>query len=1103
MRQYQARIRREEKERIRIRIENLKVLGNEQKEIKKQQIARAIEAFNISKGVNVRYLSRVKAYYRRHGEDLNDNELILKLLNEFQPIPQPEDRGEVDNYPVKDESGIFHRLRLKVFRIYKNVLFTSDYIPLMARIYFKLAENVPNGFRFGCAINATLHNIVEDPKIHKGMRIYEPIVGEQPKTILKSSFINNVDEFIYQIAESPKLNEHSEKVYITNHFELFYFTEQGGGRPPLTPNGDRMQSLNLDDLKFKYEIYNPKTADNCGQLVLRQFNIKAKRGKMTIADLKSYKPPINVYDDINKINEDKHFILLRNNHFIICKERDHEKERLDKLKKRIDEQKTAKGKEKEQQRAEKLAEKRSDPQYVEEAKIRGQTTYLKKLLKGVKKQEEEHRIKIEDPKKYELLQGLKEQEKKEKLNYMKSNEYKAKRELKALKKTNLYNPLIYDLESYNEKRGEKYFQIPVITGTAEKIGDEIIFKYYEDDEGLKQFITMIKDSNYTHLIGFNSGKYDYLLIKNELIAQGANIEEFTKGANGVMRVNIKFDNGKTIIFVDLCNFTSGKLADNLENYNCETAKGEIDYPKISKWGSMGEAFKMELIEYLKSDCIGTYQLYEKLEEPYSTRGLIFLDLFTSSQGAKKIVNHFWKLGEFKIQKTTSRKIDNFYREAIYGGRCEVFKRKFKSEQYDRILLGDINYDDVDDYLRALDKNSQYPEAMAFNPYPTGDEIYTHFFKPDKLGIYKCKVEKPKNILYPVLPDKNNKQKATNYNLFDGEGVYTSIDIIQARKYGYKIKILYGYYWSESDYIFKDYINEFYEIKKNTPKGTPLYNLAKLMMNAVYGKMIQKDKNEKNFIFTTYEEYEEQRIKLPDTLGEWSGYCDTSEDIGKFIATFTYKEHEKKYTSKKSYIGAFILSYSKLEMYDMMTTCDPYYTDTDSLYTHNKYSDKFRMGEELGEFSDDHEGKIIRAIFSAKKLKYLEVLKPDYIYKSHSVEVGGEMVEIPLLDKKGKKIIDKDEQGNKRYNNNNKYIIKREFTGKGCDISKLTTKDFEDMAEGLEIENIRDFRMRRDLKNGEVEYIFNDTKILKMNDSNRYFINNDSLPLGHINIPIQD
>lgn len=1084
-RQRQARIRREEKDRIRNRIAELKELATRQRENDKQKLARAIQAFNIQKGVTCKYLSRVKAYFRRHGEDLTDEELKLKLINEYLPIPQAEDRGEVDNYPIKDESGKFHRLRLKVFRVYKEVLFTSDYIPLMARIYFKLAENVPNGFRFGCAINATLNMIVSNEKVFNNMAIYEPI-ERTTKIIIKSSFMTNIDDFILQIAESHKLDEHSEKVFITNYFELFFFSEQGGDDT----------KINIEDLKNKYEIYNPKTAENCGQLVLRQFNIKAKRGKMTIADLKSYNPPINVYNDIKEINDDKHFILLRDGHFIICKERDHEKERLDRLKKRIAEQKTAQGKEKEQQRAEKLAEKRKDPKYLEEAKIRGQNTFLKRIIKGAKQQQKEQKIKKDDPREYEILQGLKEQEKKEKLNYMKSNEYKAKRELKALKKTNLYNPIVYDLESYNEKRGDKYFQIPVITGTAEKIGNEIIFKYYEDEDGLNRFISMLKDSNYTHLIGFNSGKYDYLLIKNELIAQGANIEEFTKGANGVMRVNIKFDNGKTIIFVDLCNFTSGKLADNLENYNCETAKGEIDYPKISKWGSMGEAFKIELIEYLKSDCIGTYQLYEKLEEPYSTRGLIFLDLFTSSQGAKKIVNHFWKLGEFKIQKTTSRKIDNFYREAIYGGRCEVFKRKFKSEQYEKILLGDINYDDVDDYLRALDKNSQYPEAMAFNLYPTGDEIYTHFFKSDKLGIYKCYVEKPKNIKYPVLPDKNNKQKATNYNLFDGEGVYTSIDIIQARKYGYKIKILYGYYWSESDYIFKDYIDEFYEIKKNTPKGTPLYNLAKLMMNSVYGKMIQKDKNEKNFIFTTYEEYEAQRIKLPDYLGDWSGYCDNNEDVGKFIATFTYKEHEKKFTSKKSYIGAFILSYSKLEMYDMMTICDPYYTDTDSLYTHRKYSDKFRMGEELGEFSDDHEGKIIRAIFSAKKLKYLEVLKPDYIYK---LDDEGK----PLLDKKGKKIIDKDEQGNKRYNNNNKYIIKREYTGKGCDISKLTTKDFEDMAEGLEIENIRDFRMRRDLKNGEVEYIFNDTKILKMNDSNRYFINNDSLPLGHIDIPIQD
>jgi hypothetical protein len=142
------------------------------------------------------------------------------------------------------------------------------------------------------------------------------------------------------------------------------------------------------------------------------------------------------------------------------------------------------------------------------------------------------------------------------------------------------------------------------------------------------------------------------------------------------------------------------------------------------------------------------------------------------------------------------------------------------------------------------------------------------------------------------------------------------------------------------------------------------------------------------------------------------------------------------------------------MYDKITISNPYYTDTDSLYIDTKYSHLFKIGDELGEYSDDYKGKIIYASFMAKKLKYLEILQEDG-------------------------------------------TIKRSYTGKGCFVDTLTKKDFKDMIQEKEIVNVRPFKMVRNLKEGTVEYIKDDEKIIKMNDSNRVFEGNNSKPLGYL------
>jgi hypothetical protein len=72
-----------------------------------------------------------------------------------------------------------------------------------------------------------------------------------------------------------------------------------------------------------------------------------------------------------------------------------------------------------------------------------------------------------------------------------------------------------------------------------------------------------------------------------------------------------------------------------------------------------------------------------------------------------------------------------------------------------------------------------------------------------------------------------------------------------------------------------------------------------------------------------------------------------------------------------------------------------------------------------------------------------------------------------------------------------------MTGKGCFVDTLTKKDFKQMLKGLEIVNTRPFKMIRNLKNGTIEYKRDDQKIVAMNDSNRDFEGNTSLPKGFV------
>ena len=118
---------------------------------------------------------------------------------------------------------------------------------------------------------------------------------------------------------------------------------------------------------------------------------------------------------------------------------------------------------------------------------------------------------------------------------MKTDDYRKEQEKKAQDKIATYRPLIYDIETEQEEREieidgvkrNKIFHKPILIGFCYKshsveVGDDVesdrmqseyVYNYYYGEDCVKDFIDMITKSEYTHIIGYNSGSFDYILLK--------------------------------------------------------------------------------------------------------------------------------------------------------------------------------------------------------------------------------------------------------------------------------------------------------------------------------------------------------------------------------------------------------------------------------------------------------------------------------------------------------------------------------------------------------------------------------------------------------------
>jgi hypothetical protein len=495
-----------------------------------------------------------------------------------------------------------------------------------------------------------------------------------------------------------------------------------------------------------------------------------------------------------------------------------------------------------------------------------------------------------------------------------------------------------------------------------------------------------------YLNAFNGSNFDHYLVMNVLINRGIFPKQFVLANGSVLKGVFK-----GICFYDVRKHVQGSLKHNLKQWKCDVQKGDFDHSKGCRWEEMPESDRKDCLEYLRGDVLGLREFTEKFGFSIERRFKVdLLKYLSTSQLTYEMWIHFLlrTFREAAIQVPAMEQ-EGLFREAIYGGRCYKSKHRFVSSQLDDYLDGSIAFGELDDYLVDMDVVSLYPAAMEKFKYPTGSITFAEKADLDRMnaaiisdrtledyGIFKIRYTTNKELAHAVLPRRETS--GLKWDLDDGEGSYCTADINNALRFGYTVELLSGYTFESAHYIFRDYIRDLFKTKSECEKGTPEYILAKLFMNALYGKLHQRP---------VYND-----IRWSKDAGEfYSFFKDHHIEEMEYIGDRLFLEgppreetHLEDKISKPCQLAAFVLGYSRTIMLDYMERLNPnfrcahkdvssdfYYTDTDSLHVHNRFVGDDLMGSCLGELSNDiGDGKILRAFYISPKLYMLEYVIDD-------------------------------------------------------------------------------------------------------------------------------
>ena len=434
----------------------------------------------------------------------------------------------------------------------------------------------------------------------------------------------------------------------------------------------------------------------------------------------------------------------------------------------------------------------------------------------------------------------------------------------------------------------------------------------------------------------NGGKFDYFFMLEHL-------EEFSP----IMNINgrlAKFKIGECE-FRDSYNLLPVPLA--------AYQKTEIDYSIFED----GERDKPDnwrkIVSYLKDDCTFLYDLVSKFIEDYGVN-------LTLASAAFKTFNK-----EFSIKENLKTNADFYaeYKRFYYGGRVECFQK------------GVIDFE-----MQCLDINSAYPFAML-QTHPYGNTIseHTDINEIDPADLGRCFIDLD-CVAHGCFPHRNEDKSLSFPNDNERRRYHvTGWEYLAALRTN-KIKdvSIYKVIKFLERIEFAPYVHHFYSKKNESEKGTPDYIIAKLFLNALYGKYAANpEKYKETFICPPqYIADTCERLDL-DFAGECGPWALLERDL---------PEEKQNYYNVAT--AASITGFVRAYLFEAMEACENVvYCDTDSIFCETHH---LQLGDELGQW--DIEGEFTGGGIGGKKLyafKYKD--KEKYKYASKGARLTPEQI----------------------------------------------------------------------------------------------------------------
>ncbi len=656
--------------------------------------------------------------------------------------------------------------------------------------------------------------------------------------------------------------------------------------------------------------------------------------------------------------------------------------------------------------------------------------------------------------------------------------------LKKEHQLNIRNILHYDIETYPDP--EDHHHVPYIVGFSYR-GIE-----YEEIAGvncMESFVERVIELASEHpkdtliLNAFNGANFDHYFVLSVLLKKKLKLKKFLMNNGSIIGGSYK-----NIRVYDVRKHVQGSLRANLKALKCAVQKGDFDHNLGQPWETMPEDARIECSKYLRGDVLGLRELTEKLAHATFNEYAVDLTQFisTSQLTYSLWAKHINERGQRFVVTVPNFEQEDFFRPSIFGGRCYKTKGFFYSKQRNAYLDGEIEFEEIDDYLIDMDVVSLYPAAMRNYAYPTrlpqkcSLELCAQLTQGQPMnlpmGIFRVKYYPNTQLAHAILPQRTHS--GLQWTLHEGEGTYNSVDLENALRCGYRIEFQEGYTWEHSAKIFETYIDELFVKKQNAEKGSASYLLYKLFMNSLYGKTIQRPIADddcfvsKNAEFWAF--YNKHHIKEMEFMGEDMMYLSgpPRDEREQFLKI-----------SKPCHVGSFVLGYSRRIMLQYMMESNPYfnspnanlqiahdfyYTDTDSLHVHAR--DQCVLDKNLGGIDNDlKDAKIVCAYYIAPKLYMLEMV--------HA----------------------------------NSREVKLYFRGKGVETERLNEQVFTLMRSGQAVAMQRSFQMKKinvsrnskqqHLENFSVLHKYEEetTRVLNTSPWNgRYFLDeNTSTPFGSL------